>query len=181
VYQESIITKQTLARQHSERRARIAAKAVKDDGASHPVGATGTKESILPPVRRPPTFKQFFQSAAQKHPDLRIPAPTYPHVSLIQKIVAQEYGVGIKDICAECNRAAVVRPRHVAMFLAKTLTPLSLPEIGRRFSRDHTSVLHAVRKIERQIALDSGLAETVAALRDLVQQRIGSPNSTIAG
>ena len=64
------------------------------------------------------------------------------------------------DILSSRRTAVVVKPRQVAMFLAKTLTMRSLPEIGRRFGgRDHTTVLHAVRKIE-------GLAQTDGVLRD---------------
>ena len=55
-----------------------------------------------------------------------------------------------------------VRPRQVAMYLAKTLTLRSLPEIGRRFGgRDHTTVLHAVRKIEALVAKDVSLSDEV--------------------
>src|SRR5262249_42617089 len=62
--------------------------------------------------------------------------------------------------------ANVVRPRQVAMYLAKTLTLRSLPEIGRRFGgRDHTTVLHAVRKIENLVSTDTALAEEIELLK----------------
>ena len=67
----------------------------------------------------------------------------------IQKLVASHYSVSRADILSSRRTASVVKPRQVAMFLAKMLTLRSLPEIGRRFGgRDHTTVLHAVRKIE---------------------------------
>ena len=63
------------------------------------------------------------------------------------------------------------RPRQVAMYLAKTLTLRSLPEIGRRFGgRDHTTVLHAVRKIEALVAKDVALSEEVESLKRQLQE-----------
>ena len=65
--------------------------------------------------------------------------------------------------------ANVVRPRQVAMYLAKLLTLRSLPEIGRRFGgRDHTTVLHAVRKIEGLSNADNTLAQELELLRRLI-------------
>ncbi|MEJ2435458.1 MAG: helix-turn-helix domain-containing protein, partial [Pseudolabrys sp.] len=67
--------------------------------------------------------------------------------------------------------ANVVRPRQVAMYLAKTLTLRSLPEIGRRFGgRDPTSVLHAVRKIEGLVGNDMTLAEEIEILKRQLQE-----------
>jgi chromosomal replication initiator protein len=64
-----------------------------------------------------------------------------------------------------------VRPRQVAMYLAKTLTLRSLPEIGRRFGgRDHTTVLHAVRKIENLVHNDTSLAEEIESLKRQLQE-----------
>jgi chromosomal replication initiator protein len=81
----------------------------------------------------------------------------------IQKRVANHYNVSRADLLSSRRTAAVVMPRQIAMFLAKSLTLRSLPEIGRRFGgRDHTTVLHAVRKID-------GLVNNNAALRDEVE------------
>src|SRR5947207_2015120 len=67
--------------------------------------------------------------------------------------------------------ANVVRPRQVAMYLAKTLTLRSLPEIGRRFGgRDHTTVLHAVRKIEALVGKDAALSDEVELLKRQLQE-----------
>jgi chromosomal replication initiator protein len=64
----------------------------------------------------------------------------------------------------------VARPRQVAMYLAKQLTSRSLPEIGRKFGgRDHTTVIHAVKKIEELSASDTALAEDVELLRRMLQ------------
>ncbi len=65
---------------------------------------------------------------------------------------------------------SVVHPRQIAMYLAKSMTPRSLPEIGRRFGgRDHTTVLHAVRKIEDLVSRDVALAEEIETLRRLIE------------
>ena len=63
----------------------------------------------------------------------------------------------------------MVRPRQIAMYLAKSLTPRSLPEIGRRFgNRDHTTVLHAVRKIEEMAGADRAFADEIEMLKRLL-------------
>ena len=64
---------------------------------------------------------------------------------------------------------AVARPRQVAMYLAKQLTPRSLPEIGRKFGgRDHTTVMYAIRKVEELRAIDPLLSEDIETLRRLL-------------
>ncbi len=84
----------------------------------------------------------------------------------IQRIVARHYNVSRSDLLSSRRTANVVRPRQIAMYLAKTLTLRSLPEIGRRFGgRDHTTVLHAVRKIETLIGTDNVLAAEIEALK----------------
>jgi len=88
----------------------------------------------------------------------------------IQKKVAEHYNVRIADMHSARRSRAVARPRQVAMYLAKQLTPRSLPEIGRKFGgRDHTTVIHAVRKIEELSAYDPAFREDVELLRRLLQ------------
>ena len=88
----------------------------------------------------------------------------------IQKLVASRYNVSRSDILSERRTAAVVKPRQIAMYLSKVLTLRSLPEIGRRFGgRDHTTVLHAVRKIDKLIGEDSVLSEEVELLKRMLQ------------
>ncbi len=89
----------------------------------------------------------------------------------IQRIVARQYSVSRSDLLSSRRTANVVRPRQVAMYLAKTLTLRSLPEIGRRFGgRDHTTVLHAVRKIEGLLSKDHALANEVDLLKRQLQE-----------
>ena len=83
----------------------------------------------------------------------------------IQKTVADHYGLKQSDLLCERRTRAVARPRHVAMYLAKQLTTRSYPDIGRRFGgRDHTTVLHAVKRIEALKAEDPALAADVDLL-----------------
>jgi chromosomal replication initiator protein len=89
----------------------------------------------------------------------------------IQRVVARQYNVSRSDLLSSRRTANVVRPRQVAMYLAKTLTLRSLPEIGRRFGgRDHTTVLHAVRKIEALVSKDNALSEEVESLKRQLQE-----------
>jgi chromosomal replication initiator protein len=87
----------------------------------------------------------------------------------IQKVVARHFNVSKNELLSNRRTRAIVRPRQIAMYLAKILTPRSLPEIGRRFgNRDHTTVLHAVRKIEELSANDQKLAHEIELLKRLI-------------
>ena len=66
------------------------------------------------------------------------------------------------------RRREVARPRQIAMFLAREATGLSLPRIGRHFCRDHTTVLHAMRRIAAMMATDARLAAEVTGCRALL-------------
>ena len=84
----------------------------------------------------------------------------------IQRVVARQYNVSRSALLSSRRTANVVRPRQVAMYLAKIMTLRSLPEIGRRFGgRDHTTVLHAVRKIEALVGKEPSLADEVEAIK----------------
>lgn len=89
----------------------------------------------------------------------------------ILKVVGRHYNVARTDLLSPRRARTIVRPRQVGMYLAKKLTPRSLPEIGRRFGgRDHSTVLHAVRKIEEMLKTDDKLAREVALLTRLIEQ-----------
>jgi chromosomal replication initiator protein len=84
----------------------------------------------------------------------------------IQRKVSEHYNIRISDIVGPKRLRAFARPRQVAMYLSKTLTTRSLPEIGRRFGgRDHTTVMHGVRRIEELKGKDSQIAEDLELLR----------------
>ena len=102
---------------------------------------------------------------------IRPQEPRRVKIEDIQKLVATRYNVSRADILSERRTAAVVKPRQIAMYLSKALTPRSLPEIGRRFGgRDHTTVLHAVRKIEKAISEDRSLHDEVDLLKRMLQE-----------
>ncbi|MFD2238781.1 chromosomal replication initiator protein DnaA [Aureimonas populi] len=89
----------------------------------------------------------------------------------ILKFVSRHYNVSRTDILSARRTRTIVRPRQIAMYLAKTMTPRSLPEIGRRFGgRDHTTVLHAVRKIEAERAGDEKLSEELDVIRRMIEE-----------
>ena len=101
---------------------------------------------------------------------IRPQEPKRVKIEDIQRVVARQYNVSRADLLSSRRTANVVRPRQVAMYLAKTLTLRSLPEIGRRFGgRDHTTVLHAVRKIENLVGNDTTLAEEIEVLKRQLQ------------
>jgi len=84
--------------------------------------------------------------------------------------VADHYNLRLSDMLSPRRARVVARPRQVAMFLAKMLTSKSLPEIGRRFGgRDHTTVIHAVRKIEELKSVDHQISEDVELLRRMLE------------
>jgi chromosomal replication initiator protein len=102
---------------------------------------------------------------------IRPQEPRRVKIEDIQRVVARQYNVSRSDLLSSRRTANVVRPRQVAMYLAKTLTLRSLPEIGRRFGgRDHTTVLHAVRKIESLVSKDVALSDEVELLKRQLQE-----------
>jgi chromosomal replication initiator protein len=100
---------------------------------------------------------------------VRTSEPKRVKIEDIQKLVASHFNVTRADILSSRRTANVVRPRQIAMYLSKVLTLRSLPEIGRRFGgRDHTTVLHAVRKIEAMTAKDAPLSDEIELLKRML-------------
>ena len=91
-------------------------------------------------------------------------------VEEIQRKVAEHYNIRLSDMIGPKRLRNIARPRQVAMYLAKHLTSRSLPEIGRRFGgRDHTTIMHGVKKIEELILTDSQLNDDLQLLKRLLQ------------
>jgi chromosomal replication initiator protein len=91
-------------------------------------------------------------------------------VEEIMRQVADHYNLRMSDLLSPRRARSVARPRQVAMFLSKMLTSKSLPDIGRRFGgRDHTTVIHAVKKVEELKMTDSQIAEDVELLRRMLE------------
>ena len=88
----------------------------------------------------------------------------------IQRQVAEHYNIHMSDMYSPRRARAVARPRQVAMYLSKRLTARSLPEIGRKFGgRDHTTVLHAMRKIDALRAEDASFAQDIERLKQILE------------
>jgi chromosomal replication initiator protein len=88
----------------------------------------------------------------------------------IQRRVAEHYNVRLSDLIGPKRVRTIARPRQIAMYLSKQMTPRSLPEIGRRFGgRDHTTIMHGVRRIEELRLTDSQLSDDLQLLRRLLE------------
>lgn len=87
-------------------------------------------------------------------------------IARIQSVVASHFGLCLSDMSSHSRLRRFARPRQVAMYLARQLTPRTLPEIGRSFgNRDHTTVMHAVSRIAKLVAEDEDFRERVEAVR----------------
>ena len=88
------------------------------------------------------------------------------NVELIQNLVASHFNLSIQELLSQRRSRSLARPRQIAMYLAKQHTTNSLPDIGRKFSnRDHTTVIHAVKKIDELIKKDNDIKENVLELK----------------
>ena len=139
---------------------------------------TGGGRELEGALNRVMAYQQFNQSpvtldlAAMVLRDMSAnPDQSRIKIEDILKIIGRHFNVARTDLLSPRRARAVVVPRQIGMYLAKKMTSRSLPEIGRRFGgRDHSTVLHAVRKIEDQIKTDDKLAREVAMLIRLVEQ-----------
>ncbi|MBE0413762.1 chromosomal replication initiator protein DnaA [Yoonia sp.] len=92
-------------------------------------------------------------------------------VEEIQRKVSEHYNIRLSDMIGPKRVRNYARPRQIAMYLSKQMTKRSLPEIGRRFGgRDHTTVMHGVRRIEELKALDSQIADDLELLRRALEE-----------
>lgn len=97
--------------------------------------------------------------------------PKRVRIEDIQRAVSRHFNVSRQELISNRRTRVIVKPRQIAMYLAKTMTPRSFPEIGRRFGgRDHTTVLHAVRKIEDLMKNDTKLSHEVELLKRLINE-----------
>lgn len=124
----------------------------------------------LPGPEFKPTMPPIPNEAIKEASDMQMPSHNprgEPRIEHIQRAVVDHFpGVTMVDLNSARRIAKIVMPRQIAMFLSKTMTGKSLPEIGRRFGgRDHTTVLHAVRKIEALVATKPEIASTIEMLR----------------
>ena len=101
--------------------------------------------------------------------EVRVETPTVSISSILQ-IVQEHFDLKVRDLLSRSKVRSVVYARQVGMVLARELTPLSLVEIGMHFGgRDHTTVMHAVKRIEELRQTDATLAEDIDLLRRMLE------------
>jgi hypothetical protein len=125
---------------------------------------------VAAPIQAPPDVIALEPQEPSPAPPDAIPVPWMDDnilsIQAIKRAVAKHFKVTTMDIDSARRNAKIMRPRQITYYLAKTLTRRSLPEIGRRIgSRDHTTILSGVRKIESLIAADPAVAACVEAIR----------------
>ena len=92
-------------------------------------------------------------------------------VEEIQRKVSEHYNIRLSDMIGPKRVRTYARPRQIAMYLSKTMTSRSLPDIGRRFGgRDHTTVIHGVKRVEELAATDSQIADDLELLRRALEE-----------
>lgn len=156
---------ETLHQARKARLQRIAARAVPQ---AEPAG--GPPPVVSAPQRR--SERNYERAWAYEMLGVREPSDHPPpklQVQDIQRAAARHFNVRRNEMLSQRRAAAIARPRHVAMFLAKELTTKSYPEIGRCFGgRDHSTVLHAVRRIEMLLPHDAELAASIDRIRQML-------------
>ena len=90
-------------------------------------------------------------------------------VENIQKIVSDYFKINVREMLSQRRSRYLVRPRQIAMYLTKNLTSKSLPDIGRQFSdRDHTTVIHSIKTVDKLKNLDSEISKTIDKLKNKI-------------
>lgn len=141
--------------------------ALKANHGDLPCSVEATVVEDLPPIPLPPIPNVVIAEAA------KVAFPKYlSRVEAIQRSTLTEFpNMTLMELRSQRRTKMVVKARQISMYLAKTLTEQSLPEIGRRFGgRDHTTVLHAVRKIERLVSIDTGLAAQIQRIKEIIPE-----------
>lgn len=159
-----------------ERRARLVrlgfARSRAPQAALKPVPAVPVATSGLLPVLapyEPPTWLiNALAKPAVPEPVIFLQAPRRaPKGSEILRAVARFYGLSVVDLRSQRRSLEVITARHVGIYLAREMTELSLPQIGGVFGdRDHTTILHAVKRIRARMKIEPGLAGDIRHLRD---------------
>jgi Bacterial dnaA protein helix-turn-helix len=110
----------------------------------------------------------------------QLPAPTFdllpevkfpgkPTIARIQSVTARHFNLHLNDIVCERHYSRMALPRHIAMYLSKELTSNTSAEIGRRFGRNPSTILRAMRRLTKLIETDKALAEEIATLRGMLE------------
>jgi hypothetical protein len=162
-------TQEKARRRRAAFRQAIEHAAAELEAAKEPIALAPVRVEPSPPKFPPLAAPLVYPALYPADPRRLLPIPPQPRIADIQRAVANFYDVNLIDMLSARRTACIVRPRQIAMYLSKVLTLRSLPEIGRRHGdRDHTTVLHAVRKMEIRITLDPDFAREIGTLRDLI-------------
>lgn len=121
----------------------------------------------LAPYAGSPALKRDVVHEPDHCPTCGAPSKPIAMVAHIQSMVAAYYKIPVREMTSDRRAREVARPRQVAMFLCYEITPKSLPEIGRRFGgRDHSTVIHAIKTVQRLMLADPEMETDVLALRE---------------
>jgi hypothetical protein len=165
------------------RKQRIAAGLLKPDECEHPPillisqnGGRLVEECATPEPRKPVKRRLPVDVTEQKK---IADDEEYPTIKLIRSIVCEHYGLELSELLSRQRFPRVCRPRQIAMYLCQKLTLNSLPKIGWRFDgRDHTTVLHACRAIEKLCADDPEIDAVVKQLRSKIVRAVHGDDVT---
>jgi hypothetical protein len=165
---------EALAQQRRERLERIAARAVRQaEEPARPAPAVHAWSYAGTVKRRyecDAAYERAWAAAMMGVVDGLVEPARPPRLAEILRATAARYELPVNDILSERRNHRVSLARHAGMFLARELTLKTFPEIGRAFGgRDHTTVLHAVRRIERKLPFDGELAADIAHIRFAVE------------
>ena len=162
----AVVTHESLVEAHKRRQAKYAEEARQRERLAaerEALNAKARKAEELRYINMSCAVSAFLRGAA----DGIRGCPKKINIKSIHKVVADYYKIDVNEIVSDRRQVTVTRPRHVAMYLAKTLTPNSYPEIGRRFGdRDHTTIMHGVRKITELIEVDPILRVEIEELKE---------------
>jgi chromosomal replication initiator protein len=124
---------------------------------------------------RPLSTELADEVLAGLYPDLGVAPgrrPSPPSIARIQQAVCEQFGLTTDELLSSSRAARIARPRQLAMYLARVHTEASLPTIGAAFGgRNHTTVMHAVRKVERELKTDADLEEALRAVTNRLADR----------
>ena len=140
------------------RRARLARLGMGTQSVAKPAEIE-RKTYIVEPVAPRPKISRYYTDAAYE-------GSWSVEICGLGMIYGPTNKVSIDDIVSARRTSDIVMPRHIAMYLARTMTPRSFPEVGRRMgNRDHTTVLHGFKKIERLVRENPNVADDVNAIK----------------